>query len=115
MDMKRIADGLRMIADGLDNEAASVNRGNKKADTKPRKTAPKTEESEPVAEKEEPTTAEPAEVTKVEVISALQAVAKAKDRAAIDKILADFNVAKVGQLAEEDYADVVAVAKAAVE
>lgn len=118
MNLKKIADGLRLIADGLedggDKKADTPVKPSVKKDTKPRKTAPKTEESEPVAEKEEPTTAPAAEVTKEQVIQALQAVAKKNGRAGVDKILADFNVDKVSALAESDYADAIQVAEAAV-
>ena len=108
MNLNKIAEGLRLIADGLEDGS------DKKADTKVKPTVQKEPVPEKVAEKEEPTTAEPAEITKEQVIQALQLVAKANGRAGVDKILADFNVDKVSALAESDYADAIRVAEAAV-
>ena len=128
MNLTKIAEGLRLIADGLDD-------GDKKADTprepavqeqdKPSKKAgSKPSQPEKVAKEQQPeeVTDEPQQeeepetkptYTKVQVIAALQSVAKAHGRERIDKILGDFNVQRVSDLDEEDYGDVVALAEAA--
>lgn len=117
MNMTKIAEGLRLIADGLedgsDKKADTKVKPSVQADTKPGKSEPKTKEKEQPAEKAEATTAPDAEVTKAEVIQALQLVAKKHGRERIDKILADFNVDKVGKLAESDFADVITLAEEA--
>jgi outer membrane biosynthesis protein TonB len=122
MDLKKIADGLRLIADGLDDTAREETTKPAR-DTKPRESAAKTKEKEqpeakpePKAKAPEPDTAASSEEVPVEaVIKVLQKVAKACGRSTIDTILGDFNVTKVSDLSAGDYADVITLAENALE
>ena len=89
MNLKKIADGLRLIADGLD-DTAQEETTKPARDTKPRKTAPKTKEKEqaeapePEAKTKEPDTTTSSKAPAVEdVIKVMQQVAKVNGRAGI--------------------------------
>lgn len=107
MNLKKIADGLRLIADGLDASDRKVDMPQKPAVQKQDKPSKKAEpKPEPAAEPEVPVE---------DVIKAMQKVAKVCGRSTIDNILADFNVKKVSELKAGDYADVITLAENALE
>lgn len=110
MNLTKIADGLRLIADGLEDGVATPAKPSKPSKpSKPDKTAPPPADDDGFDD-----AVDTPAVSKEDVIQALQGVMKAKGRAALDKILKDFNVASVGALDAGDYADVIENAKAAV-
>jgi len=115
MNLKLIADALRVLADAIEADEVVAKPQTSAASTEETQQAPEPEpEPEPAPEPEpEPEPEETKAPTKEQVISALQTVAKAKGRSEIDRILAEFNVTKAGQLEESDYADVITLAEAA--
>lgn len=101
MNLKKIADGLRLIADGLDEGAAAK---------KPAAKLERSKAEKPKAEKPK------AEVpSREDVIQVLQKVAKKHGRSRIDTLLNGFNVTKVSDVEESDRADLIENANAALE
>lgn len=117
MDLAKIATALRLLADAIHvgEELKAASGGNAKAARGKAKETVKNEAASAAADAAAAAVAGAVtSASKEEVIQSLQAVMKKHGRAALDAILADFNVASVGALDPSNYADVVTNAKAKV-
>lgn len=104
MNLTKIAEALRALADALETDEAGA-----PAEKPNRKPA-----SKPASKPAKPAEEEVALPSREDVILAIQPLAKAS-RAAVDKLLADFNGKRVSDIPQERYPDLITAAKAALE